>query len=59
MPGAADAPTWSDAELERSSLEAIERFRSERLSEPLELYLQRVALTGDRVIVERLAGLRD
>jgi oxepin-CoA hydrolase/3-oxo-5,6-dehydrosuberyl-CoA semialdehyde dehydrogenase len=25
----------------------------------LELYLQRVALTGDRVMVERLAGLRD
>jgi oxepin-CoA hydrolase/3-oxo-5,6-dehydrosuberyl-CoA semialdehyde dehydrogenase len=25
----------------------------------LELYLQRVALTGDRVLVERLAGLRD
>jgi oxepin-CoA hydrolase/3-oxo-5,6-dehydrosuberyl-CoA semialdehyde dehydrogenase len=24
----------------------------------LELYLQRVALTGDRVLVERLAGLR-
>jgi hypothetical protein len=49
----AGPPRWSDAELEHARLEAVDRFRRERLEEPLEEYLRcydRFADAGSRLL---------
>lgn len=47
-----DAPTWSDAQLERGRTAAIEIFRKRRMEEPLEEYLE--AFEGYQGVIEDL-----
>ena len=59
-----DPPRWSELELERERLKAIEFFREERLTEPVERYLQAFddyASSVDRLMRESqdLQSLRD
>lgn len=53
MTALAQPPSWTEAELEEARLEAVERFRRERLGEPLEDYLtyfDRFAAAGDEFL---------
>jgi hypothetical protein len=60
----ASPPRWTSAELDAARQQAIDRFRQERLEEPLEQYLQafdeaRQVLTGLLEQTADLARLRD